>query len=65
MVAIKPGHPGLASVGRDEMHSSTQSKIPEVLQAYNGSKTFFKTLRAVGWGPLVNLGFYSYLTPWN
>lgn len=47
------------------MRSSTQAKVPEVLQAYNGSKLVFKALRAVGWGPLLNLGYYSYLTPWN
>ncbi len=35
----------------------------EISKAYDGSTNTFKVLRAVGWGPLVNLGYYNLPAP--
>lgn len=34
-------------------------------RAYNSSSLMYKVLRAAGWGPLTNLGFYSLLQPFQ
>ncbi len=37
----------------------------EIPKAYDGSTSTFKVLRAFGWGPLVNLGYYNLPVPFT
>ncbi|WIA13051.1 hypothetical protein OEZ85_006657 [Tetradesmus obliquus] len=41
------------------------SRAKAVSGAYNSSSLMYKMLRAAGWGPLTNLGFYSLLQPFQ
>lgn len=36
-----------------------------ISKAYDGSALMFKFLRAGGWGPLVNLGYFTFQNPWT
>jgi SAM-dependent methyltransferase len=42
---------------------SRRSTEPAVAHAYDGSNVTFRLLRAYGWGPLLNLGYYPFPPP--
>jgi len=43
---------------------SDNDSVPQVVAAaYDGSSVLFKALRACGWGPLLNLGYYPLWNP--
>ncbi len=37
--------------------------VPTVAAAYDASNVTFRVLRAFGWGPLLNLGYYPFGKP--
>jgi MPBQ/MSBQ methyltransferase len=46
-----------------EHGSSTISKAAAIATAYDASNVTFRVLRAFGWGPLLNLGYYPFGKP--